>query len=383
MALRKSLAGVGAASTAISGAAYYYRPDPSGELLESRRTKSPGRNDRPQDRCDDATEPEPVLLQAARSAVMTPVAVLSRVVLFGLNNTRLVEDERHARLVDFVRKRPEGEPLLTVSNHASTLDDPAVMSVLLPWDVVLRPKLMRWSVCSQEICFETPAIASFFGAGKVLPLERGAGLDQKLLLNFSRKLAAGEWCHIFPEGKTVQQTGKIGSRLPPASEKLGLLKWGVGRMIAHAPRTPRVVPFFHTGMQNLVSEDPVSKDVLPKQPQSFNDITIRVGDAVEVKDLLAEHEDAHGPLWKYSAGATNGGADDERKWASHSSADLLLYSAITRRIQAALQALEAEVRSCHKPAKRRRISVSPALVLACLLGVCLLGVRLLDADCVL
>lgn len=34
-------------------------------------------------------------------------------------------------------------------------------------------------------------------------------------------------------------------------------------MIAHAPRTPRVVPFFHTGMQNLVAEDPATKDVLP------------------------------------------------------------------------------------------------------------------------
>ncbi len=54
-----------------------------------------------------------------------------------------------------------------MSNHASTLDDPAVVAVLLPWDVVLRPRLMRWSVCTQEICFETPAISSFFGAGKV------------------------------------------------------------------------------------------------------------------------------------------------------------------------------------------------------------------------
>ena len=57
-----------------------------------------------------------------------------------------------------------------MSNHASTLDDPAVVAVLLPWDVVLRPRLMRWSVCSQEICFETPAISSFFGAGKVCVL---------------------------------------------------------------------------------------------------------------------------------------------------------------------------------------------------------------------
>lgn len=42
-----------------------------------------------------------------------------------------------------------------------------MVAVLLPWDVVMRPRLMRWSVCSQEICFETPAISSFFGAGKV------------------------------------------------------------------------------------------------------------------------------------------------------------------------------------------------------------------------
>lgn len=41
-------------------------------------------------------------------------------------------------------------------------------------------------------------------AFQVLPIERGAGVDQKLLLDFSRRLAAGAWCHIFPEGKTVQ-----------------------------------------------------------------------------------------------------------------------------------------------------------------------------------
>lgn len=36
---------------------------------------------------------------------MTTVGALSRAVLFGLNNTRLVKDERHARLVDLVRDR--------------------------------------------------------------------------------------------------------------------------------------------------------------------------------------------------------------------------------------------------------------------------------------
>ena len=52
---------------------------------------------------------------------------------------------------------------------------------------------------------------------QVLPIERGAGLDQKLLLNFSRKLAAGGWCHIFPEGKTVQVRFRVLRRGRPAS----------------------------------------------------------------------------------------------------------------------------------------------------------------------
>lgn len=61
------------------------------------------------------------------------------------------------------------------------MDDPAVVAVLLPWDVVLRPRLMRWSVCSQEICFETPAISSFFGAGKVCVCARACVLANALV----------------------------------------------------------------------------------------------------------------------------------------------------------------------------------------------------------
>lgn len=35
MAWRKGLAGVGTVSASLAGAAYYYRPDPSDELVES------------------------------------------------------------------------------------------------------------------------------------------------------------------------------------------------------------------------------------------------------------------------------------------------------------------------------------------------------------
>lgn len=83
-----------------------------------------------------------------------------------------------------------------VSNHVSTLDDPALFAALVPWSINLRPHLVRdqaavlppcprppsptprhphdltnkpqqvrWSICSQEICFKNDALATFFGAG--------------------------------------------------------------------------------------------------------------------------------------------------------------------------------------------------------------------------
>lgn len=47
-----------------------------------------------------------------------------------------------------------------------------------------------------------------------------------------------------------------------------------------------------------------------QQPHFFNDITIRVGDVIDVSDLIAKHEDEHGPLWKYSEAKARGGADE-------------------------------------------------------------------------
>lgn len=46
----------------------------------------------------------------------------------------------------------------------------------------------------------------------------------------------------------------------------------------------------------------------------FTDITMRVGDPVDVSDLITNHENEHGPLWKYSAAVARGGADDEVNW---------------------------------------------------------------------
>ena len=60
---------------------------------------------RRQNLCDDSLEADPLLLQGARGAVITTVAVISKVVLLGFNNTRLIKDDRYARLVELVRNR--------------------------------------------------------------------------------------------------------------------------------------------------------------------------------------------------------------------------------------------------------------------------------------
>ena len=78
---------------------------------------------------------------------------------------------------------------------------------------------------------------SLQGAGQTLPIWRGGGIDQPLLLDMARQIAAGHWAHIFPEARVVQ-SGELGQdpitkRSPDDLRRLGVLKWGVGKLIAH------------------------------------------------------------------------------------------------------------------------------------------------------
>jgi hypothetical protein len=59
---------------------------------------------------------------------------------------------REKILHDLVYRRPTGQPLLTVCNHQSMLDDPGIWAVALP---MLRtwPSRLRWSVCTEDVFF--------------------------------------------------------------------------------------------------------------------------------------------------------------------------------------------------------------------------------------
>jgi hypothetical protein len=50
----------------------------------------------------------------------------------------------------------------------------------------------------------------FFLNGKALPVERGSGADQPVIGASARRLGAGDWIHVFPEGR-VQPAGDVGA----------------------------------------------------------------------------------------------------------------------------------------------------------------------------
>ncbi|KAF1781237.1 EGF-like domain, extracellular [Phytophthora cactorum] len=238
-------------------------------------------------------------------------------------------------LTQQLEQRPKGTAVITVSNHSATVDDPAVLAKvavcsMMPWKY-MWPRNGRWSLASQEYCYTKGKLLStlFFGA-KTLPVKRGAGVDHQMIQAIFDKVEEGAWVHIFPEGKIVQHEGEvvlgIGARWrsSPRREKIGRLKWGVGKLIARATTRPIVVPVYHYNMEKLMPQDEKNR-LISLIPKTNLDLGVIVGEPLSFDDLFERYADdrmAGGSPWE----------TQEREKA--------LYSAITRRIENALLALE-------------------------------------------
>ncbi|CAN4111075.1 unnamed protein product [Withania somnifera] len=195
----------------------------------------------------------------------------------------------------------ENKPLITVSNHVAAMDDPLVIAALLPPSVMLDAQNLRWTLCATDRCFRNPVTSAFFKHVKVLPVSRGDGIYQKGMDMAISKLNCGGWVHIFPEGSRSRDGGKT----------MGSVKRGIGRLVLDADNVPIVVPFVHTGMQ----------DIMPlgaKLPRIGKTVTVIVGDPIEFDDLLAAGEKDNMPRGK-------------------------LYDAVSTRIGVRLQLLKAQV----------------------------------------
>lgn len=409
----------------------------------------------------------PLLLQWARGISIGITTLAIRILMNTYGKYEIVDDECYQKFLEVAitaRRDQQQEStsdqstsiqqkrgLLTVSNHRSLFDDPGIISCLLPLPHAIQPSYQRWGICSQEYCFNDALpslIKGYIGAGQVLPICRGQGINQQLLLDFGRHLANGEWCHIFPEGGVWQWEELGGRRKLPGGYALGSasdfapsttatttnanstrsdddndninsnnnkkkeqqssiiipattqhkslpnspsgkLKWGVGKLIAHAPTPPVVIPFSHVGMEKLLPQDEISgktylrkdfgKSVLKFLFPKFDDkvdgngndggngsgdgsglrIRIQFGHEIKFDDLIQEHEDKYGPLWKYrgkeptvppqsttptstlsSTKATKIQATED--WIS-SKEERILYSKIVRRIEMHLDGLTKEV----------------------------------------
>ena len=131
--------------------------------------------------------------------------------------------------------------LLTVSNHRSVVDDPALFAGNMSLLQLSSTSLFRYGFCAREICFRNKYSNFYFFNGKCLPIDRGLGIyqpDMKLISNY---LANKSWVHIFPEGRVVQLAD------------IGPCKWGVGYLLAENPNTT-ILPFISTGMDEIFKD---------------------------------------------------------------------------------------------------------------------------------
>ncbi|XP_042508265.1 N-acylphosphatidylethanolamine synthase isoform X1 [Macadamia integrifolia] len=127
-----------------------------------------------------------------RTCVFNAVGAFAKFVGNFLNSTTVHNAETLIRLV---RSRPSGVPLITVSNHMSTLDDPVM------WGFKGFPtedaKLARWVLAAEDICFKNSIMTYFFRLGKCIPITRGAGIYQEHMNEALDRLSEGAW--VMPE----------------------------------------------------------------------------------------------------------------------------------------------------------------------------------------
>uniref|UniRef100_A0A5B7BP16 Tafazzin family protein n=1 Tax=Davidia involucrata TaxID=16924 RepID=A0A5B7BP16_DAVIN len=200
-----------------------------------------------------------------RKMVFMVVGAFSKAVSNLLNSTTVHNADTLIRLV---RSRPPGVPLITVSNHMSTLDDPVM------WGFKGFPtadaKLARWVLAAEDICFKNTVLSYFFRLGKCIPITRGAGIYQEHMNEALDCLSDGAWLHTFPEGKVFQEDTPIRR-----------LKWGTASLIARAPVTPIVLPIVHHGFQEVMPENYIFGR-RPPFPLCNRNINIIIGNPIEL-----------------------------------------------------------------------------------------------------
>ncbi|XP_022719430.1 tafazzin [Durio zibethinus] len=219
---------------------------------------------------DFNVEEDSVIFRMLQAVAVPFIGNVCHVFMNGLNRVQVYGLEK---LHDALLNRPKNKPLITVSNHVASVDDPFVIASLLPPRVLLDAQNLRWALCASDRCFSNPVTSAFFRSVKVLPVSRGDGIYQKGMDMAISKLNTGGWVHIFPEGSRSRDGGKT----------VKSSKRGVGRLVLDADTAPIVLPFVHTGMQDVM---PIGANF----PRIGNTVTVLIGDPINFDDLLNAEE---------------------------------------------------------------------------------------------
>lgn len=248
------------------------------------------------------------------------VGTLGKVLMKGLNSLYAYRTEV---LFDAIEHRHPDQGLVTVSNHRSVVDDPLMLGAMLPPRILWRPHLMRWGLCSVDICFQNPLFARFVTAGKALPIMRGAGVGHPFVAAAAEKIVRGDWVHIYPEGRVVQSS-------------VGYFKRGFGKMLAKAYEhrggstgLPIVLPMYHEGGENVMPQDKFTHDLLRCIPRVGNRMFAIIGDPVDLRDIF----DRYMPACARAGGTKTDPAECLR-----------LYEQVADRIALSIRLLRAELR---------------------------------------
>lgn len=214
---------------------------------------------------------EVVRVKWLKGLICGSVMGISKCVL-GLGKTTIYNYENWLK---HVLNRPDGTPIITVQNHISTVDDPAIWGVLTPINRMFNWDDTRFSMGANEIMFFSAFANWFFGkAGKVLPTVRGAGVNQFAVRRGIDLLNQGAWVNIFPEAK-INQSGSV---IP--------MKWGVAHLVTEVTPTPKIVPVYHTGFDKLFPEGQVYYPrVFPRKYYK-----IFIGEPISFEDLIDDHK---------------------------------------------------------------------------------------------
>lgn len=213
---------------------------------------------------------EPISFKASRFTAILATSLVSAL-FWSLGNLKVHNKEA---LHKHIEQRKPNQALITVANHTSCVDDPFLIAMLAPLSCWINQKKMRWSVCTQDICYSHPFVAGMSYAGKVLPISRGHGILQEYMTTACQKIANGDWVHIFPQGRIFQD------------KNIHDVKWGVGRLASYGKEHPPIiVPFIHKGMENVMKQSKSTNEIEFILPIPGKKVEVLFGDPINIDDL--------------------------------------------------------------------------------------------------